>query len=323
MIAISVPLCLMGQRSASGAAMSEYLTLGTRGSPLALAQAHSVAAALEMAHGWSRGTVAIKALKTSGDRVQDRPLADVGGKALWTKELDVVLASGETDLNVHSMKDVESERPDVFLLAAMMERADVRDRLIGGGTIDDLPEGARVGTSSPRRAAQLRAIRPDLEIFPIRGNVETRLNKIANGEADATILAAAGLDRLGIEAGSAIATDVLLPAPGQAAIGVECRRDDHRVRALIAPINHLATCAAVALERAFTRRLGGSCHSPVAAYAVPEGDRYRLAVQLLSEDGRDSIRDSLLVMSEAEAITLAEAMLDRAVPAIRRLFEGV
>ncbi len=302
--------------------MSEFLTLGTRGSPLALAQAHSVAAALELAHGWSRGTVAIKTVKTSGDRIQDRPLAEVGGKALWTKELDLALAAGETDLSVHSMKDVESERPDAFILAAMMERADVRDRLIGGGSIEDLRQGARVGTSSPRRAAQLLSLRPDLDIQPIRGNVETRLNKIAIGDADATLLAAAGLDRLGIEAGSAIPVEVMLPAPGQAAIGIECRVDDARVRALIAPINHLPTCAAVALERAFTRRLGGSCHSPVAAHAFAEGEVFRLHAQLLSEDGSESVSDSALVASESEAILLAEMLLERASPAIRMLFEG-
>ncbi len=303
--------------------MSEFLTLGTRGSPLALAQARSVAAALERAHGWSRGTVKIKTVKTSGDKIQDRPLAEVGGKALWTKELDIALAAGETDLNVHSMKDVESERPGTFLLAAMMERADVRDRLIGGGAIADLPHGARVGTSSPRRAAQLLSLRPDLIIQPIRGNVETRLNKIATGDCDATLLAAAGLDRLGIEAGSPIPIDVMLPAPGQAAIGIECRSDDARVRSLIVPVNHLPTCAAVALERAFTRRLGGSCHSPVAAHAIPGGDAFRLHAQLLSEDGSASIVDSALVESEADAISLAEAMLARADPSIRMLFEGL
>ncbi|MEO8617840.1 MAG: hydroxymethylbilane synthase [Sphingomicrobium sp.] len=303
--------------------MSEFLTLGTRASPLALAQAHSVAAALELAHGWSRGTVAIKAVKTSGDKIQDRPLADVGGKALWTKELDMALAAGETDLSVHSMKDVESERPDLFVLAAMMERADVRDRLIGGGSIADLPQGARIGTSSPRRAAQLLSLRPDLNILPIRGNVETRLNKISAGDADATLLAAAGLDRLGIEAGSAIPIDVMLPAPGQAAIGIECRENDARVRTLIAPINHLPTCAAVAVERAFTRRLGGSCHSPVAAHAVAEGNAFRLHAQLLSEDGRESIIDSALIAGEADAIALAEAMLGRSPATIRALFEGL
>lgn len=302
--------------------MNEFLTIGTRGSPLALAQANSVATALERAHGWSRGTVAIKSVKTSGDKVQDIPLAELGGKALWTKELDIALASGETDLSVHSMKDVESQRPEAFFLAAMMKRADVRDRLIGGGSIDDLPQAARVGTSSPRRAAQLLSIRPDLTIMPIRGNVETRLNKIATGDVDATLLAAAGLDRLGIEAGSPIPINVMLPAPGQAAIGIECRAGDARVRALIAPINHRPTSAAVGLERAFTRRLGGSCHSPVAAHAVAEHNIFRLHAQLLSEDGSESIIDSATMRGESDAILLAEAMLGRAAGSIRMLFEG-
>jgi hydroxymethylbilane synthase len=303
--------------------MSERLTLGTRGSPLALAQARMTAEALEKAHGWPPGTIHIKTVKTSGDRIQDRPLAEVGGKALWTKELDIALDAGETDFSVHSMKDVESERPDHFILEAMLERADVRDRLVGAGTLDDLPEGARVGTSSPRRAAQVRRRRPDLLILPIRGNVETRLNKVATGEVDATLLAAAGLDRLGIEAGHAVSVDVMLPAPGQAAVGIECRRDDARVRALLQAINHGPTCKAVALERAFTRALGGTCHSPVAAQAYDDGEAgWRLRAQLLSGDGSECIEDEARVAGEADAETLALAMLGRASPAIRALFEA-
>ena len=156
-----------------------------------------VAAALEQAHGWAAGSVEIEAVKTSGDRIQDRPLAEVGGKALWTKELDLALLAGETDCSVHSMKDVESDRPETLAIAAMLPRADVRDRLIGADSIADLRQGARVGTSSPRRAAQLRRLRPDLLIVSIRGNVDTRLAKLEAGEVDATLLAAAGLDRLG------------------------------------------------------------------------------------------------------------------------------
>lgn len=302
--------------------MSERLTLGTRGSPLALAQARMTAEALEKAHGWSPGTVYIKTVKTSGDRIQDRPLAEVGGKALWTKELDIALGAGETDFSVHSMKDVESERPDAFILAAMLERADVRDRLIGAGTLDDLPQGAVVGTSSPRRTAQVLRRRPDLQIVSIRGNVETRLNKVATGDVDATLLAAAGLDRLGIEAGHAVPVDVMLPAPGQAAVGIECRRDDDRVRALLAPINHQPTCTAVALERAFTRALGGTCHSPVAVQAYDHGaDGWHLRAQLLSSDGSECVEDKTGVADEAAAEAFALAMLERASPAIRMLFE--
>src|SRR6185436_5767662 len=156
-------LCLKPPLCASAWPMTQRpLTIGTRGSPLALAQAHMVAAALEKAHGWPEGSVVILPVRTSGDKIQDRPLAEVGGKALWTKELDLALLAGETDCSVHSMKDVESDRPDTLVIAAMLERADVRDRLIGAASISALPEGARVGTSSPRRAAQIRRLRPDL-----------------------------------------------------------------------------------------------------------------------------------------------------------------
>ena len=186
--------------------------IGSRGSPLALAQAHMVAGALEAAHGWDRGSVEIRAVKTSGDRIQDRPLAEVGGKALWTKELDIALLAGETHCSVHSMKDVESDRPETLTIAAMLARADVRDRLIGADSIAALPHGAIVGTSSPRRAAQLKRLRPDLSIVSIRGNVDTRLAKCAAGEVDATLLAAAGLIRLGRDdVGTAIALDDMLP----------------------------------------------------------------------------------------------------------------
>ena len=173
------------------------LILGTRGSPLALAQARMTASAIEVAHGWPAETVEIRIIKTTGDRIQDRPLADIGGKALWTKELDQALLAGETHASVHSMKDVESDRPDALCIAAMLRRADTRDRMIGAESIEALPQGARIGTSSPRRAAQLLALRPDLEIVPLRGNVDTRLAKVAAKECDATLLAAAGLDRLG------------------------------------------------------------------------------------------------------------------------------
>ncbi len=301
--------------------MERTFTLGTRGSPLALAQARSVAGALEAAHGWAAGTIVIRPIRTSGDRIQDRPLAEVGGKALWTKELDLALLDGETDLSVHSMKDVESERPDSLLVAAMLERADVRDRLIGAGSIEGLKQGALVATSSPRRAAQLLRLRPDLKIEPIRGNVQTRLDKIARGEVDATMLAAAGLDRLGIEAGSPVPVETMLPAPGQAAIGIECRADDAELRALLAAINHEATCRAVRIERAFTRALGGSCHSPVAALAEVEPDGVRLRAEILSGDGTERITEDRIVADEAGAEALAGAMLDRAGPAMRSLFQ--
>jgi hydroxymethylbilane synthase len=297
-------------------------TLGTRGSPLAMAQAHAVAAALETAHGWTAGTVVVRAIRTSGDRIQDRPLADVGGKALWTKELDLALLGGTSDLSVHSMKDVESERPEALVIAAMLERADARDRLIGAGSIERLPDGALVGTSSPRRAAQLLHWRPDVRVEPIRGNVQTRLDKVNRGEADATLLAAAGLDRLGIEAGSPIPVETMLPAPGQAAIGIECRADDEELRALLTAIDHGPTSRAVAVERAFTRALGGTCHSPVAALGEVTSAGVRLRAELLGADGREKIAEERMIADPEEAAAMAQAMLQRASPATRRLFEA-
>ena len=299
-------------------------TLGTRGSPLALAQARMTAEALENAHGWPAGSVNIVTVRTSGDRVQDRPLAEVGGKALWTKELDLALLAGETDCSVHSMKDVESDRPAALRIAAMLPRADVRDRLIGAGTLDDLPRGAIVGTSSPRRAAQVRRIRPDLRTVTIRGNVDTRLAKREAGEVDATLLAAAGLDRLGRgEVGSAVPLDVMLPAPAQGAVGIECRADDMRTLALLRAIDHADTSAAVAAERAFTLALGGTCHSPIAALALVSGAMIDFRCELFSEDGAEHLADTArFAVGDLEApAVLARAMLASAPQSIRRLFE--
>ena len=300
-------------------------TLGTRGSPLALAQARLVARALEEAHGWARGAVNIVIVRTSGDRIQDRPLADIGGKALWTKELDLALLGGETDCSVHSMKDVESDRPPSLRIAAMLPRADVRDRLIGAGSLADLPRGAIVGTSSPRRAAQVRRIRPDLGTVSIRGNVDTRLAKREAGDVDATLLAAAGLDRLGRgEVGSAIPLDVMLPAPAQGAVGIECRADDARTLALLAAINHAETSAAVLAERAFTLALGGTCHSPIAALARVDGGMIDFRCEVLSEDGAEHVGDrAQFAVGDRDApAALARAMLARAPESIRRLFES-
>lgn len=299
--------------------------IGSRGSPLALAQAQMVAAALEQAHGWDSGSVEIVAVKTSGDRIQDRPLAEVGGKALWTKELDLALLAAETHCSVHSMKDVESERPDTLAIAAVLPRADVRDRLIGAPSISALPQGARVGTSSPRRAAQLKRLRPDLELVSIRGNVDTRLAKRAAGEVDATLLAAAGLIRLGRdEVGAAIQLDEMLPAPSQGAIGIECRADDAATAALLEAIDHADTHHSVLAERAFCRALGGTCHSPVAAFARVEGHEIAFACEILSEDGRERLAEAARFPAgdlDAPAV-LARRMLAQAPPSIRRLFEG-
>jgi hydroxymethylbilane synthase len=298
------------------------LRLGTRGSPLALAQARKVAAAIETAQRWPDGWVQIVEVKTTGDKAQDKPLADIGGKGLWTKELDRALMEEEVDFCVHSMKDVESIRPPEIHLAAVRPRGDVRDRIVGAESIDKLKQGARVGTSSPRRAAQLRRIRPDLEIVPIRGNVETRLRKVESGEVDATLLCSAGLKRLEIDAGAAIPTEVMLPAPAQAVIGMECRTNDTRCQSVLTSVNNEITYNCVMAERAFTRALGGTCHSPVAAFCAFEDGDLRLRGQLFSEDGADMVEDRAVFDcgEEEKAEELARRLLERAPASIRRLF---
>ena len=298
------------------------LRLGTRGSPLALAQARKVAAAIETSQRWPDGWVQIVEIKTTGDKVQDRPLAEIGGKGLWTKELDRALLEGEVDFCVHSMKDVESIRPPEIHIAAVRPRGDVRDRIIGAESIDKLKQGARVGTSSPRRAAQVRRIRPDVEIVPIRGNVETRLRKVEEGEVDATLLSCAGLKRLEIVAGTAIPTEIILPAPGQAVIGIECRTNDNRTQSVLTSVNNEITYNCVMAERAFTRALGGTCHSPVAAFCVLEDGDLRMRGQLFSEDGADMVEDRALFDCghDEQAEELARRLLQRAPESIRRLF---
>lgn len=285
-------------------ALVRPLRIGTRGSPLALTQARLVADALTAAHGCA---VELVPITTSGDRIHDRPLADLGGKALWTKELDRALLEGRTDLSVHSMKDVETIRPDALLIAAMPERADPRDRLIGADSLAALPQGARVGTSSPRRRAQLLARRPDLETAPIRGNVQTRLAKVESGEFDATLLAAAGLDRLGIGAGAPLD---LLPAPAQGAIGVEILAERRDLRDLLAAIDHPETHRAVGTERAFLAALGGDCHSAVAALA----SGLFLTAEILSPDGREAHK------GEGAPADVARGLLERASPSLRAMF---
>ena len=198
--------------------------------------------ALIMAHGFGQDAVTLVPIVAAGDKILDRALADVGGKALWTRELDRALADGAIDAAVHSMKDVETERPLALTIAAMLPRADVRDRLIGAATIAELPRGARIGTSSPRRTAQILSLRADVVPVLLRGNVGTRLAKVANGACDATLLAAAGLDRLGMaNIGHAIEVETMLPAPQQGAIGIEIRSDDSRAAALLRAINHAPT----------------------------------------------------------------------------------
>jgi hydroxymethylbilane synthase len=300
------------------------LRLGTRGSALALAQARKVAAAIETAQRWPEGWVQIIEMTTTGDRVQDRPLAEIGGKGLWTKELDRALLAGEVDFCVHSMKDVESVRPKEIHIAAVRPRGDVRDRLVGAESIESLPQGATVGTSSPRRKAQLLRLRADLKIVPLRGNVETRLAKVEAGEVDATLLAAAGLKRLEIVAGSAIPTEIILPAPGQAVIGIECRTNDTRTQSVLTSVNNQITYDCVMAERAFTRALGASCASPVAAFCVLEDGDLRMRGQLFSEDGAEMVEDRATFDCGDDDVpeALARELLAKAPEAIRRLFDA-
>ena len=297
------------------------LRLGTRGSPLALAQARLVAAALRIAHGWDEEAIEIIPITTSGDVIQDRPLAEVGGKALWTKELDRALHDGRTDFSVHSMKDVETIRPESLVIAAMLERADARDRLIGADSLASLADGARLGTSSPRREAQVRARRPDLQVTLLRGNVQTRLAKLQRGEVDATLLAAAGLDRLGMQAvGTPV--DDMLPAPSQGAVGIETLADNDEVLAVLAPIDHRETHGCVDLERAFLLGAGGDCHSALAAHAAPDGDSVLLKAEILSPDGREVVAGEILCAAgdRAGASALARDLLAQASPALRARF---
>jgi hydroxymethylbilane synthase len=281
------------------------------------------AAALMAAHGWPREAIEIVTVTTSGDRIQDRPLAEVGGKALWTKELDWKLLNNDIDVCVHSMKDVETIRPESIGIAAMLKRAAVEDRLIGETSIDRLKDGALVGTSSPRRAAQLKALRPDLKTALLRGNVATRLARVQAGDFDATLLAAAGLDRLGQgDVGANIPVATLLPAVAQGAVGIECRADDERAIALLSAINDLPTYRCVMAERALLLALGGSCHSPIAALAREKGEDILLRAQILTEDGREQVSGEALLPggSTSGASALANILLDQASPALRALF---
>ena len=304
--------------------MQGRLKLGTRGSPLAMAQARKVAAAIDTAQRWPDGYIEIVPVTTTGDQVQDRPLAEIGGKGLWTKELDRALLAGELHFCVHSMKDVESIRPEGIHIAAVRPRGDARDRIIGAESIETLKQGAIVGTSSPRRKAQLLRMRPDLKIVPIRGNVETRLKKVESGEVDATLLAAAGLKRLGIEAGNAIPAEILLPAPGQAVIGMECRTNDTTTQSVLSTVNNQITYSAVMAERAFTKALGGSCSSPVAAFAVLDDGDLIMRAQIFSEDGSEMVEDrAVFECGDLETPSaLARDMLGRAPESIRTLFAG-
>jgi hydroxymethylbilane synthase len=288
-----------------------------------MAQAEETRRRLCEAHAWPEGAVELVPVLASGDKVLDRPLADIGGKALWTKELDGWLYEGAIDVSVHSMKDVETIRPDWLTIAAILPRADKRDVLVGAESIAAIPQGAVIGTSAPRRAAQMLHHRPDVTVVTFRGNVATRLRKLAEGEADVTLLAAAGLERLGQSAvGAPLDQEQWLPAPSQGAIGLECRTDDARVRELLAPLDHAASRAEVMAERGLLEALEGNCHSPIAVLAHAEGKRVHLRAAIYSPDGRERVEGSASIKeNDAAALAaLAADLLGRASPIIRAVF---
>jgi hydroxymethylbilane synthase len=304
------------------AAPLQPLRLGTRASPLALAQAHMVKNALLAAHGWEEDRINIVPMVATGDRILDRALSEVGGKALWTKELDGALFNGDVDFAVHSMKDVETIRPAELKIAAMLKRADVRDRLIGAESMDALPVGAKFGTSAPRRKAQLLRMRPDLEIVLLRGNVQTRLSKVKHGEVDATLLAAAGLARLGMDdTGVAIPVEMLLPAPAQGAVGIETMGKTGSVLGWIEAINDTMTYDCVMAERAFLAGLSGDCRSPVAALAVAENGRLHLKAEIYSPDGQHRVAgERRFAAGQSGPANLAAELLASAPSEIRAVF---
>ena len=275
---------------------STFLRVGTRGSPLALVQAREVAARLAAAHGLAADRIELKIIKTSGDALQDRSLAEEGGKGLFTKEIEEALLAGHIDLAVHSAKDVPTVLPAGLKLAACLAREDARDVFIGATakTLRDLPRGAVVGTSSPRRQALVKRARPDVEVVAMRGNVETRLRKIADGAADATVLALAGLKRLGLaaRASAIMSVDEFPPAVGQGAIAVEAREDDATVSALLRCIDDADTSTALSAERAFLAALDGSCRTPIAGHASIVGGSLNFRGLIAKPDGSAAFETS-------------------------------
>jgi hydroxymethylbilane synthase len=311
--------------------LDQPLRLGTRRSPLAIAQAEETRARLITAHGLSEADVVLVPVTASGDKVLDRPLAEIGGKALWTKELDAWLLAGEIDFAVHSAKDVETIRPAEIAIAAILPREDVRDVLVLRQAQDErngiaaLPPGARVGTSAPRRAAQLLHARPDCLVVPFRGNVATRLAKLAAGEADATLLAAAGLNRLGEKStGHPLDAQDWLPAPGQGAILIECRVDNAAMLERLSAIDHQASRHAVLAERALLAALGGNCHSAIAVLTTAEPNRLIMRAALFSPDGAERIEETAyLARGDTDGpAQLAASLLSRSSAAITAHFTG-
>ena len=275
----------MGQSSTA----ATILRIGSRGSPLALVQAREVQSRLAAAGGLDAQRIEIKVIRTSGDLILDRPLAAAGGKGLFTKEIEEALLAGAIDLAVHSSKDMPTVLPAGLVLSAFLRREDARDAFISrkAKTLHDLPVGAVIGTASLRRQALVKRSRPDLKVVPLRGNVETRLRKIEAGEADATLLAVAGLKRLGLLAAATtlLSVDEFVPAVGQGAIGIETRADDAATRALVAAINDPDTATALAVERAFLAALDGSCRTPIGGHARITDGVVRFRGMIAKPDG--------------------------------------
>lgn len=273
------------------ASSAHLLRIGTRGSPLALAQAHTVRDRLAAAHGCAADDIAIQVVKTTGDRITDRPLSEAGGKGLFTKEIEEALLANAIDIAVHSSKDLPTVLPQGLALVACLEREDVRDVFISrkAPTVAALPQGAVVGSASLRRQALVKRLRPDLRVVVFRGNVQTRLRKLDEGEVDATLLALAGLKRLGLEreATAILPLDSFPPAIGQGAIGIEARENDTRTRDLLAPIAHHDTKVALDAERAFLAALDGSCRTPIAGFATVDGDAVQFRGMILRPDGSE------------------------------------
>jgi hydroxymethylbilane synthase len=290
------------------------LNIGTRGSPLALAQAHETRARLMAAFDLPEAAFNIVVIKTTGDRVQDRALREIGGKGLFTKEIEEALLDQSIDIAVHSMKDMPVEQPEGLVLSTYLPREDVRDAFISSdvASLADLPKGAVVGTSSLRRHAQLKKVRPDLQVVEFRGNVQTRLRKLSEGVASCTFLAMAGLNRLGMThvAASAIEVSDMLPAVAQGAIGIEQRVEDARASEMLAAIHHVETGQRLAAERAFLAALDGSCETPIAGLAEITNGTLRLRGEIIRPDGSESLADEIAGPIEQGA-TMGTALAER------------
>jgi hydroxymethylbilane synthase len=309
--------------------MEILATIGTRGSPLALAQAHEVRDRLARAHDVAAERIAIKVIRTSGDAIQDRALSEAGGKGLFTKEIEEALLAGHIDLAVHSSKDVPTFLPDATWLSAFLPREDPRDAFISptAASLQDLPAGAVVGTASLRRQAMVLRLRPDLKVSVMRGNVETRLRKLAAGEADATLLARAGLKRLGLEAKATriFEIDEVLPAVGQGAIAIESRRDDERINAFVKAIGDPEAEVALTAERSFLALLDGSCRTPIGGHCRVNGDRIHFSGLIISPDGREeygTTREGLRADAAAIGADAARELRERAGEKFFTLFSG-